>query len=240
MNELESNISKMQINGNRLELPKDEVFKNYALVKKTLVKAGGKYVKNGFVFSGDVEELKARLSGGEKIDDKKKYQFFETPPKIAKLIIELAEIDSHDTVLEPSVGRGAIIKYLPKVSTLQIVELMPENCKALESQGYLVINEDFLTLTTETLGGYFDKIVANPPFTNNQDIDHIMHMGSMLSQGGILVSVSSNSWRSGSMKKQIAFRDWLASKEHKIVELAAGEFKESGTSIATNIVVIYN
>jgi predicted RNA methylase len=239
MNELQVNISKMEINGNRLELPPNEIFKNYAMVKKTLIKAGGKYVKNGFVFSDGIESIKARLTGGEIIDDKKKFQFFATPKPIANILTELAEIDSGDYVLEPSAGQGAIVECIPRVSTLQIVEIMPENCKILVDKGYKVFNKDFLTLTNDDFGGTFNKVVANPPFTNNQDIDHIKHMQSLMAESGILVSISSNSWRTGTQKKQVAFREWLDTFDYNIYELPSGTFKESGTMVATNILVIY-
>ena len=44
MSELIASLRKMSINGNRLELPSEQLA-NYADVKKALQKAGGKYVK---------------------------------------------------------------------------------------------------------------------------------------------------------------------------------------------------
>ncbi|URC15254.1 methylase [Paraglaciecola Antarctic GD virus 1] len=239
MNELETNINSMIANGNRLELPTDNVFKNYALVKKTMIKAGGKYVKNGFVFPSDATEIKMRLSGGEKIDDKKKFQFFATPSTLAKRLVEFAEVGPTDDVLEPSAGQGAILEHIPKCRSITVVELMPENNKVLRKLGYPVWECDFLTLREHEIGFKFDRIIANPPFTNNQDIDHITHMYSLLDDSGILVSISSNSWRTGLQKKQVAFRDWLNTQDRLVLDLPAGTFKESGTNVDANIIVIY-
>ena len=37
--------------------------------------------------------------------------------------------------------------------------------------------------------GTFDRIVMNPPFTNGDDIKHIMHALKMLKPGGRLVAI---------------------------------------------------
>lgn len=235
--DLIDSISKMIVNGNRLELP-DEQFKNYPAVKKCLLAAGGKYKKCGFDFPESAEDIKSRLCGGEAIDDKKKFQFFATPDALAEQLVELAEISSGDRVLEPSAGQGAILNLVKEItSNLGVIELMPQNCKALERQGYDVIEDDFLNVTLNDIGT-FDKIVANPPFTKNQDVDHILHMFKFLNDGGKLVSVASKSWTFGSQKKQVAFREWLDDIGAIVTEIPAGAFKESGTNISSVIIEI--
>ena len=236
MNELEASIAKMIPNGNRLELPQDCHFDNYPAVKKAMIAAGGKYNKNGFIFPDPVEEIHARLSGGEKIDIKKDFQFFETPKEVADMIHDLAEISSFDIVLEPSAGRGALLEPLHKAKVF-CVELMRENVKYLQDNEYLVTEGDFLEMIPEELGK-FDRIIANPPFTKNQDIDHVLHMYKFLADGGILVSVMSPSWTFGSQKKQVRFREWLSEINAEVIELDAGAFKESGTMVRSCIVKI--
>jgi len=234
--ELIDSISKMVVNGKRLELPKDEIFKNYAHVKKALINAGGKYKKCGFEFSDDAQEVKTRLVGGEVINDKKKFQFFATPKALAEELIEMADIAKTHRVLEPSAGQGAISNLVRDIGAeCVVIELMLENAKALTRQGYDVINGCFLEQVTEEIG-LFDRIVANPPFTKNQDIEHIKKMFSLLSPGGKLVSMASKSWIFGSKKKQVAFREWLESIGGTVTDVDAGAFKESGTNIASVIV----
>ncbi len=234
--DLINSISKMIVNGKRLELPKDEIFKNYVHVKKALIDAGGKYKKCGFEFSDNAQEVRNRLVGGEVINDKKKFQFFATPRALAEDLIELADIAKTHRVLEPSAGQGAISNLVRDIGAeCVVIELMPENAQALTRQGYDVINGCFLDQTTEEIG-LFDRIVANPPFTKNQDIEHIRKMHSFLSPSGKLVSMASKSWVAGSQKKQVAFREWLEGIGGTITDVDAGVFKESGTNIATVIV----
>lgn len=233
-----ASIEKMVPVGNRLELPKSDHFANYAQVKKALLTAGGKYKRNGFEFTEDAAEIKARLTGGEVINDKKKFQFFATPPELADSLVELAHLRPYHDVLEPSAGQAAIAnKVKGKVNSLFTVELMPQNIQALERQGYDPIEADFLTLTTSDLG-YFDRIIANPPFTKNQDIDHIKHMFTFLKVDGCLISLASKSWMTGGQKKQVAFREWLDDVEATITDVPAGAFKESGTNISSVIIDI--
>jgi predicted RNA methylase len=197
--------------------------------------AGGKYTKNAFLFKGkDAQEIKDRLLDGEKVNDKKKYQFFATPQKVVDRVIELAEIADHHSVLEPSAGTGNMVDGLP---TDQVVccELWEDNVKVLQDKGYSVLAGDF---TKAMFNEEFDRIVANPPFTNNQDIDHVRLMYKALVPGGRLVSVMSTSWRHGTKRKQRDFREWLDHVEAKVEPVHAGAFKESGTNIETYIVTI--
>lgn len=237
--ELINSIEKMTVNGNRLELPKDEQFENYAQVKKHLINAGGKYKKCGFEFADCAELVKSRLVGGEVINDKKKFQFFATPSNVIDLLMNHACLDSGMMVLEPSAGQGAIVDAIISLGAhANMIELMPENIKVLNSKyDKGLVPLDFLTINPVSHIKY-ERIVANPPFTKNQDIDHVLHMYKFLNEGGLLVSVMSKSWVHGSQKKQIAFRDWLSSVDSYTQEIPAGAFKESGTNISSMLVVI--
>ncbi len=238
MTDLLTSIGKMTPNGNRLELPQDDHFANYAQVKQCLLTAGGKYKRNGFEFSEPAAEIQVRLLGGEAINDKKKYQFFPTPLPVVHKLLVLANITPQCRVLEPSAGRGAIADAIRKVARdYVVVELAPHHCRALRRRDHRVIEGDFLALSTKQLGA-FDRIVANPPFAKYQDVDHIRHMHTMLKPGGRLVSIASPSWTFTQGKKPTAFRMWLKSVGAKIVKLPAGAFKKSGTVIRSVIVVI--
>jgi hypothetical protein len=237
--ELINSINKMIVNGNRLELPTDEQFANYPAVKKALTLAGGKYKKCGFLFADDAQVVKNRLVGGETINDKKKFQFFPTPKAVVDLIIERASITCDMTVLEPSAGQGDIVDAIIEIGAHpSMVELMPENIKVLNRKyGMDLTSTDFLLVKPSDHVKY-ERIVANPPFTKNQDIDHVLHMYEFLGSEGLLVSVMGKSWVSGSQKKQVAFREWLDSVGATVTDIKAGEFKESGTNIATVLVEI--
>lgn len=231
-------IKIMDADGYRLNLPAVAI-SNYPALKKVLQKAGGKYNKNGFVFTSHAQAIKDLLLSGETIDDKKKFQFFPTPPELVQKLIKLADIQPSDTVLEPSAGRAAIAKELRgKCATLRLIELNPENVKILNDEHDLFATEmDFLEFEPQEYR-YVDKIVANPPFTKNQDIDHILHMYKFLKPGGRIVTLASTSWVHGSQKKQVAFREWLFDIHAEHTYIPAGTFKASGTNIETVILVI--
>jgi len=233
------NIGKMPVNGNRLELPKNEQFSNYTALKKVLLTAGAKYAKCGFVFPEDAQAVKDRLMSGEVINDKKKFQFFATPPKLTALLVEMADVQSGNRVLEPSAGQGAIAEVLADslANEVILIELMPQNCMVLQRKNFIVSEADFLTLHKVDIGS-FDRIVANPPFTKNQDIDHVQHMYKFLAPGGKLVSVMSASWTFGSQKRQVAFREWLKGVNGYVTEVPGGAFRSSGTQVASVIVEI--
>ena len=96
---------------------------------------------------------------------------------------------------------------------------------------HFVVGRNFL----EHKGSY-DRIIANPPFSKQQDIDHIMHMHSLLKPGGILVSVVSESPFFRINKKSVAFREFLEANNAEIIPLDTGAFKESGTMVKTRII----
>ena len=82
----------------------------------------------------------------------------------------------------------------------------------------------------------WNRIVMNPPFTKQQDIDHILAAYDILAPGGILVSVVSEAPFFWSNKKALAFRGFLDSHGAEMVKLDEGAFKESGTMVRTRII----
>lgn len=82
------------------------------------------------------------------------------------------------------------------------------------------------------------RIVMNPPFTRFQDIDHIRHAYDLLDEGGILVSVASESPFFRSEKKAVEFRAFLDEARAEVIRLETGAFHESGTEIPVRLVKI--
>ncbi len=213
--------------------------KEYLKVAKHLKFLGGKWNRGekGFVFDRDIENLDELL--GDNIKKKKELQFFETPQELAKELVGLAEVDNYVDILEPSAGRGAIIKEIKKVCDrrIQYCEIDKTNKKYLKEINNLEdVSEsgDFLKFNDMT----FDRIIANPPFSKNQDIDHIKHMYSLLRNKGILASISSKHWQLSNNKKETEFKEWLSDKNAEIIELETGRFKESGTNVDSVIIKI--
>jgi methylase of polypeptide subunit release factors len=153
----------------------------------------------------------------------------------------LNHVDNRDLVLEPNGGDGALIKAMRNEGfkgTIYTYELNPiyqEILKELENVVFL--GADFLEAES-CWNGKFHRIIANPPFNKNQDIDHIYQMWDMLAPGGTIVTVASRHWQTSNNKKEKTFRTWLDEKEATIYPLDNGKFKESGTMVASCILVI--
>ena len=81
--------------------------------------------------------------------------------------------------------------------------------------------------------GTFDAVLANPPFTRNQDIQHVMHMLQFIRPGGALSVIMSTSWLEGKTKAHAQFKEFLATQNVKVTAIEAGAFKESGTVVPT-------
>jgi type I restriction-modification system DNA methylase subunit len=100
-----------------------------------------------------------------------------------------------------------------------------------------LIGNDFLT-DSQGLKNTFDRVVANPPFSKNQDIEHIYKMFEVCRQGGKIVTIASKHWQHSTGKKETAFKQWLEDLNADVIEVPSGEFAESGTKIATCIIII--
>jgi hypothetical protein len=208
-------------------------------VADKLKKIGGKWTGGkvqAFVFPHDPTELLAKIQSGEKVNLKKDFQLFESPEAVADQIIKLADIPMYSVVLEPNGGNGAIIRRIHPSCGVFTYEINPLCHGRLELiDNAVLLGTDFLQADESTRYHY---IVANPPFSKNQDIDHIYKMYSVLADGGRMVSVASKHWQIGGNRKETAFREWLDQVGAEIHEVEAGAFKESGTNIPTVIIVI--
>jgi len=247
MNELQTSLSKCTIQGDTLFLPPihDGILPNYQEVRKALINAGATYKQNKFIFPNDAKPYIDRLMGGESVNIKKEFQFFGTPAKLADYLVELAEIKPNDTILEPSAGQGAIISAIYRAnhnfdSMVYYYELMDVNRNVLTNVVYTGVTHKcigFDFLESDKLN-FFDKIIANPPFSKNQDINHILKMFEALKPKGRIVTIASKHWQHSSNKKETAFKQWLKDLNATVIEVEAGEFAESGTKIATCIIII--
>ena len=240
-------LQNCRVENNIVRLPEGQLDRKvYLQVSKALNLIGGKWKGHkiqGFVFQNGTNptELLKSIAGGEKRNLKKEYQFFETSPEYATRLVHLATLKPTDEVCEPSAGQGAIVRAINEVSGLTPVcyELMETNRLILENRqadsGLLckIIGNDFMENELK-----FDKIIANPPFRNNQDIAHVMKMYNSLRKNGRVVSIMSEHWTFASEKVCQEFRQFIEYSNARVIEIPAGAFKESGTNVGGRIVVI--
>jgi hypothetical protein len=241
-NEVLTVLDNSSIEGNVLKLPAVQLERKlYERVAKVIECMGGKWNRKaqGMVFESDpIDLIDTAVLTGEVVDKKKEFQFFETTKIIVPQMIELADIQETDETLEPSAGRGAIAAEMLKITkNVDVIELNTENYEYLLQGGYrMCVNADFLTIKANFL---YDKIVMNPPFCKQQDIDHVMYACQLLKESGTLVSVMSEGAFFRENQKAKNFRTMLSEYGYSI-PLDEGAFKESGTNVKTRLVVIKN
>lgn len=136
-------FAKCSVSDNILHLPTEQLDRKiYEDVKKQLEAVGGKWKggkTQGFVFADTIDAndiLKQLQSGKDYAAQKKEFQFFGTPESVADEIISHVELTEGMKILEPSAGRGSLIKALQKqlpTAKVDAYEAMPENRKYLEA-----------------------------------------------------------------------------------------------------------
>lgn len=227
-------LANSKIDGQALYLPEGQLERKlYLAVNKVLMAIGGKWNQKLKTHVFDcypeykVEEI---LLTGKYTDAQKEYQFFETPEIIAKKLISLANIKPGETVLEPSAGRGAIWKFIG-YPVCDCIEINKENQLYANEIDMPLIGNDFFDFHDK-----YDVIIANPPFTRQQDIDHIIHMIELAKR--CVVSVASSSVIFRTNKKTVKFRKLIDSFDGEIIPLPEKSFKKSGTNVNTCIVYI--
>lgn len=217
--------------------------KNYATVKQWVEEAGGKWKGGkvqGFIFDFDATRVASVLMQGKRCNLQQDFQFFATPPEVADWLVSLAGDFSPDCkVLEPSAGTGAIIDAIHRVQPDVVVdcyELMPENKEKLSKLDHIrLLGDDF---TQAEHPSEYDLIVANPPFSKNQDIRHVMQMYHDLKPGGTVAAITSRHWQQASEKACKDFRAFLEEVSAQVYEIEEGAFKKSGTGVGTVAIVI--
>lgn len=211
----------------------------YAKVNKVLETAGGKWNRSAqaHTFTTDPRPaLGLAVEKGAILDVKKATQAFYTPMGVARQVVAHASVEGK-AVLEPSAGHGALADacMVAGARSVVCVESDPQSAHHLRRTfTFEVIEGDFLKQSPTQ----FDRVVMNPPFTAGQDIAHVTHAFQFLRPGGRLVAIMSPSWQTAQNKKATAFRSFVEQHGRVAEQVEAGAFKESGTNIATVIVVL--
>lgn len=164
--------------------------------------------------------------------------FFPTPATFADDVAELADIKPGMKVLEPSAGNGELATAAQRMGAdVDTVELASDLREILKEKGFNVLGDDFLNFKSAP---DYDRILMNPPFSNDQDIDHIAHAFNMLKPGGRLVAITSAMAGDRANGKNRRFREWLESLDAEEQYLPDDAFMQSmnPTGVKTKTIII--
>lgn len=254
-------LARSRVEGNRLDLPGQLDPKEYQAIKGVINKIGGKWNRAAGTHlwpeGVDVAEvLDPVLLTGKVTDERKLFDAFYTPPDLAEKIVLAADIRPNHIVLEPSAGMGAltipaaraggeVVAYELRPLTWAEHGLSPlkiNDALTVEAghigDGHVTLHmgTDFLTVNRDPI---YDRVVMNPPFSNQADMRHVLHAAKFVAAGGRLVAIMSPAFTFRESTRAVEFRAWLRRRrECAIVDLPEGSFKPAGTAIRTVLLVV--
>ena len=164
--------------------------------------------------------------------------FFPTPPQLMERLMDEAGIEAGMRVLEPSAGKGDIADALREAGgEVDVVELSSTLRELLEMKGHNIVENNFDDLGGEAV---YDRIVMNPPFSNDLDIQHVRKAYDLLKPNGRLVAIVSGMAGRRQRASNSEFMEWLEELGGTIEPLPDGSFKSSfrPTGVSTQLVVI--
>jgi hypothetical protein len=180
-----------------------------------------------------------------RLEDKVRFSdipgFFPTPVATIARMFKRAAIEDGMSILEPSAGKGDILDYVaakcPHSSlawcerNYQLSEIIRMKHPMAASYG------DFIDMPL----GQFDRVLMNPPFERQQDIEHVRLAFEHLKPGGRLVAVVSAGTLSRNNRKTTEFRNWIEATGAEVEDLNSAFANSDAfrrTAIACNLVTI--
>jgi len=185
-----------------------------------------------------VEVMERELKRKMRLNRNAFNDFFPTPKTISDDVVSLAGIGEGMKVLEPSAGNGELADAMNKFGAdIDVVEMAGDLRAILQEKGYNLVGDDFMEFKS---GPVYDRIVMNPPFSNDQDIDHVYHAYDMLKAGGKLVAIVSSMAGDRSNNKNKAFKEWVSSLDGQEELLPENAFLESlnPTAVRTKTILV--
>jgi hypothetical protein len=217
---------------------------DWGALKSVMEALGGKWrTKKGFLFAEDVDakELVRLAQETGEILDEKEAEFFETPDWLADQLAEWVDPQDGDILLEPSAGRGAIVRAIVKRCnqiTVECFEPMPKLAAELERIGQVrIVGSDFMAgRYADGSRDYFSGSALNPPFSGRRDIRHITRAFELVKPGGRLAAIASAGVLYREDREYQAFRALIESHGGTIEKNPEGSFKHVGTGVSTVII----
>jgi 16S rRNA G1207 methylase RsmC len=156
-------------------------------------------------------------------------------------MLDRAQLEPGNRVLEPSAGNGSIAEAILNTQVpgllLEVCEINPKLREILDQKLFNVVADDFMDDDALKNRSY-DRVLMNPPFEKQADIDHVRKAHRLLKPGGLLVSVMAPGFEFRQDRKSSEFRTWLNEMGGTWEDLPAESFKASGTGVGTKLVTI--
>lgn len=207
-------------------------------VNKTLAEYYGEVLADGTDDGGDGDLFTPKTTLA------KNFGHFPTPPAAADELVSAAALYRREdepplTVLEPSAGAGNLARRAAETgAVVDCVEVQAHLAKQLEASGLYrrVWQGDFIARPPAER---YDRVIMNPPFDMERDIDHVVHALRFVKPDGLLVAIMSagTEWRE--TRKARAFRDRMAALNARWRDLPAGSFSEVGTNVNTVVLRVF-
>jgi len=158
----------------------------------------------------------------------KDLQYYPTPAKVVRSLIDQAYVRKGDYVLEPSCGTGNIMLEAQKHGAFCFgIEVNYARAEEARAQGLSVQCANFLEAIPERI---YDKVLMNPPFYGKHYAKHVEHALKFLKTGGRLVAVLP-------ITAQLD-HGLLDKYKPRWSSLPTGSFNSSGTNINTTLCMI--
>lgn len=149
--------------------------------------------------------------------------YFPTPQDVAREMVSLAGIEDVMTVCEPSAGDGVIVREIESQHPEVKVTSYELDARRAEQSGAICF--DWLLVDSPNK---FDRIIMNPPFSQGRWKAHVEHALYNLKPGGVVVAIIPNNMLPEEIETCVEYER----------QLEAGTFRESGTMIATRLLVL--
>lgn len=233
-------LAELTVEDGVVYLPRQLDRKLYQKVDEILQGLGGKWNRSrkGHVFDEDPSAQIETIVLTGRYTKPENFDYFPTPPALARFLVSKADVRQGMRVLEPQAGQGGIADEITKVlgkDAVTTIELQERNAKVLREKGYQPLVMDFLDYRSNER---FDRVVMNPPFSPCQaDIAHVLKAWEFVATGGRLVSVMASSITFRTNKKTDDFRRFVEA-HGEIIMNDPDAFRSSGTLVRTVTVVL--
>lgn len=123
------------------------------------------------------------------------FQFYPTPPALAKRAWQKFREKDVSKLLEPSAGTGSLVEAgirlnLVRSNDVDCCEIDIQRHPVLREHGYQVVGIDFLSMTQ---GAQYTHIIMNPPFADGAK--HVLQAWNLLWDGEIVAIINADTLR---------------------------------------------